>query len=197
MGTNAGLYDTDFYAWVQDQAALLAARRFEELDLPHLVEELQLMGNSERGELANRLSVLLAHLLKLQVAAERLPYVYDRARYALRFETRYEVSALVTLIIGADARRDRYRTSVVSPSEGVAPRSGDTTAALAGVQLGYVGRRGGSVAGLDYEGLILSIGAGVRAIPVPFARAVGRIDVAAGLAPRRTFDVSFSGQQFF
>src|SRR5215467_12475098 len=80
MGTNAGLYDTDFYAWVQDQAALLAARRFEELDLPHLVEELQLMGNSERGELANRLSVLLAHLLKLQIAAERLPYVYDRAQ---------------------------------------------------------------------------------------------------------------------
>ena len=73
MGTKAGLYDTDFYAWVQDQAALLAARRFEELDLPHLVEELQLMGSSERGELANRLSVLLAHLLKLQIAAKRLP----------------------------------------------------------------------------------------------------------------------------
>src|SRR5438067_13905880 len=80
MRTNAALYDTDSYAWVQDQAALLAARRFEELDLPHLVEELQLMGNSERGELANRPSVLLAHLLKLQVAAERLPYVYDRAQ---------------------------------------------------------------------------------------------------------------------
>jgi len=80
MGTNTRLYDTDFYAWVQDQAALLAARRFEELDLPHLVEELQLMGNSERGDLANRLSVLLAHLLKLQIAAERLPYVYDRSQ---------------------------------------------------------------------------------------------------------------------
>jgi hypothetical protein len=73
-------YETDFYAWVHDQAALLAARRFEDLDLPHLIEELQLMGNSERGELSNRLSVLLAHLLKLQLAAERLPYVYDRAQ---------------------------------------------------------------------------------------------------------------------
>ena len=80
MRTNTTLYDTDFYAWVQDQAALLAARRFEELDLPHLVEELQLLGNSERGELSNRLSVLLAHLLKLQIAAARLPYVYDRAQ---------------------------------------------------------------------------------------------------------------------
>lgn len=80
MTIYSAAYDTDFYAWVQDQAALLAARRFEELDLSHLVEELQLMGNSERGELSNRLSVLLAHLLKLPVAAERLPYVYDRAQ---------------------------------------------------------------------------------------------------------------------
>ena len=30
-----------------------------------------------------------------------------------------------------------------------------------------------------------------------FARAVGRVDVAAGIVPRATFDVSFSGQQFF
>jgi hypothetical protein len=80
MSSHPTAYETDFYAWVHDQAALLAARRFEELDLPHLVEELRLMGNSERGELSNRLSLLLAHLLKLQVAVERLPYVYDRAR---------------------------------------------------------------------------------------------------------------------
>ena len=80
MPSHPTAYDTDFYAWVHDQAALLAARRFEELDVPHLVEELQLMGNSERGELFNRLSVLLAYLLKLQIAAERLPYVYDRAQ---------------------------------------------------------------------------------------------------------------------
>lgn len=84
MRTTATLYDTDFYAWVQDQAALLAARRFDALDVPHLVEELQLMGASERGELANRLTVLLAHLLKLQLAAVRLPYVYERAQRGWR-----------------------------------------------------------------------------------------------------------------
>jgi hypothetical protein len=62
---------------------------------------------------------------------------------------------------------------------------------------GYVARRAGSIAGLDYEGPISSIGAGVRYIPVPFARAVGRLDLALGLTPRRTFDISFGGQQFF
>ena len=62
---------------------------------------------------------------------------------------------------------------------------------------GYVGRRAGAVAGLDYQGAVLSGGLGVRGIPIPFARAVGRVDVAAGIVPRRTIDVSFSGQQFF
>ena len=32
---------------------------------------------------------------------------------------------------------------------------------------------------------------------IPFARAVGRIDVAMGMYPERTFDVSLGGQQFF
>jgi hypothetical protein len=98
MGSTVLSYDTDFYAWVQEQAALLAARRFDELDLPHLVEELQLLGNSERGELYNRLSVLLAHLLKLQMAVERLPYVYDRAQRGWRLtctEQRLQLSKLL------------------------------------------------------------------------------------------------------
>ena len=62
---------------------------------------------------------------------------------------------------------------------------------------GWVGRRRDAVAGLDYQGPILSVGVGVRGIPVPFAHAVGRIDVATGLTPHHTVDVSFSGQQFF
>jgi len=62
---------------------------------------------------------------------------------------------------------------------------------------GYVGRHGGAVAGLDYEGPILSGGLGLRGIPVPFARVAVRIDVAAGIVPQRTVDVSISAQQFF
>lgn len=238
-------------------------------------------------------------------------YIYDRARYGLRAELRYELTRLLTVMLGGERRMDRYRTSDVTRAQGTPPASLDTTSALAGVQLGYiedfvsqqrglelrvvgeaadsgpltgtvqaranflplerhnlclqlllqgttgreesflfrsgglreirgfidayfagalmarlnaewradvlrdrlvipfvgqlaafvdggyVGRRGGAVAGYAYEGPILSAGAGVRAIPIPFARAVGRLDFAAGLVPRRTFDVSFSGQQFF
>ena len=238
-------------------------------------------------------------------------YVYDRARYALRGELRYELTALVSVLLGAESRLDRYRTSDVTHAPGAPPPATDARSAIAGAQLGYVedfvsqqrgaelrltgeaaasgplsatlqargffiprerhnlclqlllqatsareesflfragglreirgftdayfagaflaranaewrldvlqgkllvpfigqvaafadggyvaGRRG-AVAGLDYQGPILSAGAGVRGIPVPFARAVGRVDAAFGLVPRRTFDVSFSGQQFF
>jgi len=62
---------------------------------------------------------------------------------------------------------------------------------------GYVTGRRGAVAGLDYEGPIVSAGFGGRYIPIAFARAVGRLDLAFGLAPRRTIDISFGGQQFF
>lgn len=238
-------------------------------------------------------------------------YIYGRARYSLRGELRYELTALVSILIGAEERLDRYRTSDVTHAPGTPPPATDTRSAIAGAQLGYVedfvsqqrgtelrltgeaadsgplsatlqargyfipaerhnlclqlllqtttanqesflfragglreirgfidayfagafllranaewridvlraklmvpfigqvaafadggyvASRSGAVAGLDYQGPILSAGAGLRGIPVPFAHAVGRLDAAFGLLPRRTFDISFSGQQFF
>lgn len=60
------LYERDFYAWLQNQAALLKSGRLVELDIEHLTEEIESMGASERRELINRLRVLLIHLLKWQ-----------------------------------------------------------------------------------------------------------------------------------
>ncbi len=59
-------YDTDFYGWTQEQAALLKAGRLSELDIDNLLEEVETMGRSEKRELDSRLTVLLAHLLKWQ-----------------------------------------------------------------------------------------------------------------------------------
>ena len=61
---NATLYDTDFYAWANEQAALLRAGRLSEADVENIAEEIESMGKSERRELISRLSVLLHHLLK-------------------------------------------------------------------------------------------------------------------------------------
>ncbi len=60
----ATLYDQDFYAWTQCQVELLRAGQLGELDLDHLIEEIESLGRQERKELRNRLGVLLGHLLK-------------------------------------------------------------------------------------------------------------------------------------
>ncbi|EMD0638836.1 DUF29 domain-containing protein [Salmonella enterica] len=57
-------YDTDFYAWIQEQTALLRAGKLNELDTANLIEEIESMGKKERRELLSRITLLLAHLLK-------------------------------------------------------------------------------------------------------------------------------------
>ena len=47
-------YQTDFYSWTQQQAALLKARQLNELDFDNLIEEIESMGASERKELDSR-----------------------------------------------------------------------------------------------------------------------------------------------
>jgi hypothetical protein len=59
-------YQSDFYSWTQEQAALLKAGRLQELDIENLIEEIETMGRSEKRELESRLAVLLVHLLKWQ-----------------------------------------------------------------------------------------------------------------------------------
>jgi Domain of unknown function DUF29 len=58
------LYERDFYARANEQAALLRAGRLAEADLENIAEEIESMARSEKRELASRLKVLLADLLK-------------------------------------------------------------------------------------------------------------------------------------
>jgi hypothetical protein len=64
------LYETDFYAWTQDQGAKLRARAgFDnrgDIDWENAAEEIESMGRRERREIASRLSLVLVHLLKWQ-----------------------------------------------------------------------------------------------------------------------------------
>jgi len=58
------LYDTDFYAWTEEQSKLIKERAFDKIDVIHLFEEIKSMGAREKSELKNRLAQLLMHLLK-------------------------------------------------------------------------------------------------------------------------------------
>jgi hypothetical protein len=65
-------YDQDFALWLEHQAALLRARRFDLLDLDDLAEEIDAVAQSLHRELRNRIKLVLVHLLKYEFQPERL-----------------------------------------------------------------------------------------------------------------------------
>ena len=58
------LSETDYVAWLEEQAAHLRAGRLAPLDVENVAEELEGLARSDRHELANRLETLILHLLK-------------------------------------------------------------------------------------------------------------------------------------
>jgi hypothetical protein len=65
------IYQKDFYLWSQKTVELLRERKFSELDIENLIEEIESMGKSEKRELVSRLIVLLMHLLKWKYQPEK------------------------------------------------------------------------------------------------------------------------------
>jgi Domain of unknown function DUF29 len=52
--------------WTQRQAELLRARRYDELDLVHLIEEVEDLGGAAKRSVRSRARTIMEHLLKLQ-----------------------------------------------------------------------------------------------------------------------------------
>lgn len=57
-------YESDVVAWAKEQAEMIRSGRFDKLDLKNIAEEIEDVGKSEQRELASRMAVLLAHILK-------------------------------------------------------------------------------------------------------------------------------------
>jgi hypothetical protein len=60
------LYDTDFYQWTQEQAALLRDGKARDLDWSNLAEEIESLGRSDRRALGSYVQGVVMHLLKWQ-----------------------------------------------------------------------------------------------------------------------------------
>jgi hypothetical protein len=107
-------YDRDFYAWTNEQAALLRAGKLGQADLAHIAEEIESMGKTEKRELVSRLTVLLLHLLKwrfqpeLRGASWRLSVEEQRIQVASHLGDNPSLKALLTTAIG-----DAYRLAVI------------------------------------------------------------------------------------
>ena len=66
LASRPGLYASDFYVWAEEQAALLRAKRFDALDLDHLIEEVEGLADAKRSAVLNNARVVMEHLLKLE-----------------------------------------------------------------------------------------------------------------------------------
>lgn len=64
-------YEHDFMLWLDAQLDILRARKFDQLDLENLIEELESMGRADKRELQSRLEILMLHLLKCQFQPEK------------------------------------------------------------------------------------------------------------------------------
>jgi hypothetical protein len=63
---SSGLYERDYYAWLQDQARALREHRIDDVDWENVAEEIEGLSNSERRAIESQLARLTEHLLKLQ-----------------------------------------------------------------------------------------------------------------------------------
>jgi hypothetical protein len=115
---NADLYEQDFYAWANEQAALLRAGKLAAADIENIAEEIESMGRGEKRELINRLSVLLAHLLKWRFQPERRghSWIYtireQRLQIARHMKDNPSLHAKT-----AEAIADAYETAVLAAAE--------------------------------------------------------------------------------
>ena len=71
MTIHADLYDTDFYAWCEEQAALLTRQDPWSLDWANLAEEIRSMARRDKRALGSHLQGLVMRLLKWRYQPER------------------------------------------------------------------------------------------------------------------------------
>lgn len=64
-------YAQDFNQWTVETADLLRDRRWADIDVAHLIEEVQDLGKRERRSIESYLVIILIHLLKWQYQPQR------------------------------------------------------------------------------------------------------------------------------
>ena len=94
MGTS---YETDVVAWANEQAGFVRSGRFDQLDLEHIAEEIEDVGKNEQRELASRMAVLLAHLLKWEHQPARRSKSWQYTLTTQRKEVAYVISEAPSL----------------------------------------------------------------------------------------------------
>jgi Domain of unknown function DUF29 len=72
MGTLAKtLYEIDFVEWADRTAELLRQGKLEDVDIEHLLEEVEGLSASQRSAVSSQLSRMLKHLVKQQIRPQQ------------------------------------------------------------------------------------------------------------------------------
>jgi hypothetical protein len=87
INKTSDLYELDFYGWTQQQAKFLQEGKWDCLDIPNLIEEIESLGKQQRQELRSRLGILLGHLLKWEFQ----PHHRSRSWFATIREQRRQI----------------------------------------------------------------------------------------------------------
>jgi hypothetical protein len=110
MTQETSLYDRDLNAWARVQIELLRQGRHEEIDVVHLIAELEDMGKANVRALESRLIILIAHLLKWQFQlaqlSERWQEFDGRSWRSTIFEQRTQVLFLLRKVPSLEASLD-------------------------------------------------------------------------------------------
>jgi hypothetical protein len=64
-------YEHDFYTWTRQQAQALRAKDLPTLDLDHLAEEIESLGNEQEHAVESHLHIAVLHLLKVAYQGPR------------------------------------------------------------------------------------------------------------------------------
>ena len=65
------LYEQDYYQWLTQTTKLLKEKKFTQLDLENLIEEIESLGKSEKRAIKSNLIVVILHLLKWQYQPQK------------------------------------------------------------------------------------------------------------------------------
>jgi hypothetical protein len=88
------LYDQDYYLWIMKTIELLNKKKFSELDLTNLVEEIEDMGKSEKKSITSNLRILLMHLLKYKYQSDKRTnsWLFTIVEHRKRLQEAFKVS---------------------------------------------------------------------------------------------------------
>ena len=113
MGT---LYDEDVVAWAEQQAALLRAGQWSQLDIDNIAGEIEDVGKSEKRALCHRMAVLVEHLIKCRYQPDRCGSSWLRTIREQRAQVRKllrHTPSLRKLMTDPDFAEDVWRDAVI------------------------------------------------------------------------------------